>query len=194
MIVLAIPFVVPRVLGDGVKDAMTSTPDYESPGFHVLYSNATGRVDIPSMTVYTFSRDDALYEMFSKYSGSLGLTIGGCSGVNGTMRVWEPNGRMVEEFFYHGQPLIALCGWHLYHYLDGDLTSESWGSMENATMDWRAGVWEPTDGLMIERGNQTLGAAVLAMSYIVPGVIPEFSMALMVLGVMMVIVLIRRRV
>ena len=190
---MALPFGVQQLAGERSAALVADPTDYESPGFHVLYSNATGRVDTPSMTVYTFSRDDALYEMFSKYSGGLGLTIAGCSGINGTMRVWEPNGRMVEEFLYHGQSLIALCGWHLYHYLDGNLTSESWGSMENATMDWRAGVWEPTDGLMIERGNQTLGAAVLAMSYIVPGVIPEFSMVIVVGATAVLMLLIRRR-
>ncbi len=182
---LSLPFGVSYLAADHQSVEATAP----TPGFHIISLNASDRLDTDVSTYYAFPEDAAFYAMFAEYGGSLGLTIHDCSGENGTLRVWEVPPRLIEEFWYHGQALIALGSWHLTN-----TSGEYWGWFGNATRDWRDGLWEPSDGLLITHQNQTLGMAVLSLLYIVPDVIPEFSTIAVVVGVMAVmIVLIRRR-
>ncbi len=147
----------------------------ETPGFHAKTLPSNYRYNTGSSTLYLFPNDTAFNSMFEKYHGSLVLLIRNCSGTNGTMIMWEgtatPPAKTIDRFYYHGQQLVALTSWYSASYdKAGTMTNESWGWMQNATMDWRANIWNPTKGIGFTRvSTQTLGqTAELVLFYFVP--------------------------
>jgi hypothetical protein len=109
--------------------------------------------------------------------------------------VRENNSKIIESFFWKGQALIAMGSWHSWSYdRDGNLMQESWGWMENATMDWLAGRWSPAAGIFVEhQANQSVGSAQLDILYFVPQPIPEFSSVMVSMTFIVLMVLMTRR-
>jgi len=171
------------------------SPPGESLGLHVISLNATSRMDTLTSTFYIFPDCPQFASLRERYGATLGLLIRDCSGPNSSMRIWENDQRMIDQFEYHGQSLIGVGSWHSWGYdKDGGLMSESWGWMENASVDWENGLWNSSEGLAVEHHeNVSLGQAEIDIIYVVRDeVIPEFETIAFVILVMVAIIILWR--
>lgn len=170
-------------------------PPGPTPGRHLVTLNVTNRADTPTSTFYIFEDYPAFAQVRAQYGATSGMLIHNCSGPPGVITLRENNSKIIETFLWQGNALIAMNSWHSWSYdRDGRLMQESWGWFENATMDWQAGTWRPSDGILVEHQvNQSLGDAQMDVLYFVPQPIPEFSMIIVPMTFIILIVLIARR-
>jgi hypothetical protein len=194
---MSIPFTFQHTAAEDPIEKTSAPANIQSPGFHTFTLNASYQSNTSSSTFYDFPFNPSFYAMFDRYGGSLFLLIQNCSGPNELMTIWEGSARtkVVDKFFYRGQSLIALGAWHSWGYDPwGNLVQESWGWMENASMDWKAGIWQPTNGLTLQyQSNTILGQAKLSVLYTVPEPIPEFSLIGVTIVILIVVGLNSRR-
>jgi hypothetical protein len=155
----------------------------------------TMRADIPGGTYYMFEDFANFTQVRNQYGATLGMLIFNCSGPPGVITVRENSSKIIDSFHWKGQALIAMGSWHSWSYdRDGKLMQESWGWMENATMDWLAGKWSPAAGIFVEhQSNQSVGSAQLDILYFVPQPIPEFSLLYPIITIAALIVIGGRR-
>ncbi len=193
IIVPAAVTVLPLNMPIGAQDE--PAPPGPIPGRHVITLNVTNRADTPTSTFYIFEDYPTFAQVRSQYGAVLGLLIHNCSGPAGVITLRENNSKVIDSFFWEGHALIAMGSWHSTGYdAHGKIMAESWGWMENATMDWLAGKWQPTDGILVEHQvNQSLGSAQLDILYFVPQPIPEFSAVIVSMTFIVLMVLIARR-
>jgi hypothetical protein len=171
------------------------TPPGPAPGRHVITLNVTNRADTPTSTFYIFEDFANFTQLRSQYGAAAGMLIHDCSGPPGMITLRENNSKIIDSFFWKGDALIAMNSWHSISYdAHGNVINESWGWFENATMDWLAGKWRPSDGILVEHQvNQSLGEAQMDVFYFVPQPIPEFTAIIVPITFIGLIVLIARR-
>lgn len=179
----------------GAQDQPTPPPTGYEPGRHLITLQMTMRADIPGGTYYMFEDFANFTQVRNQYGATLGMLIFNCSGPPGVITLRENNSKIIDSFHWKGQGLIAVGSWHSWSYdRDGRLMHESWGWMENATVDWVAGRWSPPAGIFVEhQSNQSLGDAQIDVLYFVPQPIPEFSAIIVPMIFIVLIVLIARR-
>jgi hypothetical protein len=184
-----LPLTAPIPTGDE-----PTPPTGNEPGRHLITLNMTMRAEIPGGTYYMFEDFANFTQVRSQYGATLGLLIFNCSGAPGVITLRENNSKIIDSFFWKGQALIAVGSWHSESWFRGNKTSESWGWMENAAMDWLAGRWSPGAGIFVEhQPNQSLGTAQLDILYFVPQPIPEFALLYPIITITALIVIVGRR-
>lgn len=147
----------------------TFAPD-ERPGFHVMTVFADYRMDGYGWSFYRFTYNESFHRMFAEHDGMMAVLFRDCSGPNGTMRVVENMGpHQLLTFQYHGQTIVPIAGWHQWSGWRNIIISESWGGSENLTMDWKAGIWNMTNGIVVyHQAEQVLGQVELSVLYVIP--------------------------
>lgn len=119
------------------------------------------------------------------------LSVHGCWGLPGDVEVWTH--RLIWTFYYEGQADLYLGYWHLTQF-DGVSYEETGGRLWNITVDFRAGLWLPEDGIEFRHSpGQVFGNATLTG---IPSgvVIPEFSStAVVVVALILLVAGLRRQ-
>lgn len=133
-----------------------------------------------------------------RYFGGMSLLVK-AAGASTNITFRESNGRLIQEIWYQGQPLIVLSGWEYVSWdSDGSVMERTWGSMQTVAYDWKEGAWTPSNGIVVEhpRDFTVKGAQLCVMVFEpVPGsAIPEFGFMPVCLVVAALMILIRRQV